>query len=309
MKKYQSYLYTSHKQGQKGFSLIEFAVASVLSMIVLVAVSSGYFTARQLNNAADTRLKFQQDLRNAANMVVRDARMAGSFGCFNLIGEKGDRVIHDNSATSTSNIFKLENDASNLMPVRSVPRNQFQSVGFTASSDALVFIYGSGSGNISATSNGAGSQPLVFSSCKTVIRPAADNVPAQNTLITELGISTQQQSEMMVMNYVVNAYVTGSINGQSGLFRFQLEGDNWGSPQLLIRDVTGANFRYTYVNNCPKEILPDKTKFETFEYSSKLSKMPALIQMTLNGGTQDPNQIYTINASVRGGNSCANRTL
>lgn len=311
MKKHQSYLHTSHKQKQKGFSLIEFAVASVLSMIVLVAVSSGYFTARTLNSAADTRLKFQQDLRNAANMIVRDGRMAGSFGCFNLIGPKGDRVIKDNNPqTSTSNAFKLVNNATNLMPVRIMEQREFNPKGFKASSKALIFMYGSDSGvAISSANSTSSSQPLVFSSCKAIIRPTSDNVSAKNTLITELDVSNKQQSEIMVMNYVVNAYVTGTINGQAGLFRFQLDGNDWGNPQLLVRDVTGLNFRYTYVNNCPKEILPEKTKFETFEYSSDLSKMPALIQMTLNGGTQDSNQIYTINASVRGGNSCANRTL
>ncbi|SUA44524.1 membrane protein [Neisseria zoodegmatis] len=306
-KMYKSHLYMS-KAKQKGFSLIEFAVASVLSMIVLVAVSTGYFTARTLNSAADTRLKFQQDLRNAANMIVRDGRMAGSFGCFNLIGAKGDRVIHDNNAqTSKLSAFKLENSATNLMPVRIISQSEFKPTGFKASSDALIFMYGSDSGGASSTSS---SQSLVFSSCKAVVRPAEDKIPDQSTLLNTLGLANNQRSETMVMNYVVNAYVTGSINGQAGLFRFQLDGNDWGNPQLLIRDVTGANFRYTYVNNCPDEILPkDKTKFETFEYSSSLSKMPALIQMTLNGGAQDLNQIYTINASVRGGNSCANRTL
>lgn len=314
MKKHQSYLHTSHKQKQKqkGFSLIEFAVASVLSMIVLVAVSSGYFTARTLNSAADTRLKFQQDLRNAANMVVRDARMAGSFGCFNLIGSKGDRVIKDNNPqTSTSNAFKLVNNVTNLMPVRIMAQSEFNPKGFKASSKALIFMYGSDAGGaISSANSTSSSQPLVFSSCNTIMRPASDNVPPQNTLRTELNVSNDRQSEIMVMNYVVNAYVSGTINDQVGLFRFQLDGNDWGNPQLLVRNVTGLDFRYTYVNNCPDEILPkDKTKFETFEYSSDLSKMPALIQMTLNGGAQDSNQIYTINASVRGGNSCANRTL
>ena len=45
------------KTGMQGFSLIEFLVASALSMIVLLAVSSGYFTARSLNTTATSRLK------------------------------------------------------------------------------------------------------------------------------------------------------------------------------------------------------------------------------------------------------------
>lgn len=313
MKTYTSYSHgAGGKHSQKGFSLIEFTVASILSMLVLVAVSTGYFTARSLNTAADTRLKFQQDLRNAANMIVRDGRMAGGFGCFSLIGEKDGRTIRDgNASTSKSDAFKLENSASNLMPVRIVRRANFNPAGFTASSDALIFMYGSGSGRIGSLNNGvAHNQPLVFSSCNALVRPADDNMPDEATVKAALGVPDARQSEIMVMNYVVHAYVTGSINGQAGLFRFQLNGNDWNSPQLLIKDVTDARFRYTYTKDCPEEILPkDTTKFEKFEYSANLSEMPSLIQMTLTGGTQDANQIYTINASVRGGNSCANRTL
>ncbi|MBP8045359.1 MAG: prepilin-type N-terminal cleavage/methylation domain-containing protein, partial [Neisseria sp.] len=74
---------SQQKYSQKhsaGFSLIEFLVASVLSMIVLIAIGSGYFAARKINDVSLGRLGVQQDMRNAANLIVRDARMAGSFG-------------------------------------------------------------------------------------------------------------------------------------------------------------------------------------------------------------------------------------
>lgn len=87
----------SYRNGIKGFSLIEFLVAAALSMIVLMAVSSTYFTARNLNNTATSRLTVQQDLRNASNMIVRDARMAGSFGCFNMSAHKAGDVKTDDS--------------------------------------------------------------------------------------------------------------------------------------------------------------------------------------------------------------------
>ena len=79
----------------RGFSILEFLVASLLSMIVLMAVSSTYFTARGLNKSANTRIGIQQDLRNAANMIVRDARMAGNFGCFNMSNFPASAVIED----------------------------------------------------------------------------------------------------------------------------------------------------------------------------------------------------------------------
>lgn len=308
---------TGTTQSIKGFSLIEFLVASALSMIVLVAVSKGYFTARQLNNAADGRMNTQQDLRNAANMIVRDARMAGSFGCFNMMADiekhletigngsakvvkakKGNRTINDaNTETSGKDAFKLENDADNLMPVRRVERTAFNPAGFAASSDALVFIYGA--------ENPVAGEPLVFSTCKALVRPANDTRPAEDDIKTALGGATVNDSEIAVLRYAVHAYATGSIGGQTGLFRFQLNGNTWGNPQLLVNGVTGATFRYVYVNDCPDGAEHD----EKFQYSSVLNRVPAFVRINLNGGAADTNQIYTIDATVRGGNTCANRSL
>lgn len=79
--------------GMKGFTIVEFLVAGLLSVIVLIAVVSSYFTSRKLNDAANERLAEQQDLRNAATLIVRDARMAGSFGCFNMSEHTGNDVV------------------------------------------------------------------------------------------------------------------------------------------------------------------------------------------------------------------------
>lgn len=83
--------------GMKGFTIIEFLVAGMLSMIVLMAVGSSYFTSRKLNDAANERLSAQQDLRNAATLIVRDARMAGGFGCFNMSEHTKNDIIVDPS--------------------------------------------------------------------------------------------------------------------------------------------------------------------------------------------------------------------
>ena len=63
----------------------------------------------------------------------------------------------------------------------------------------------------------------------------------------------------------------------------------------------------------------DKAKDETFKYTSTLSsdEAPASIELLLNsgsinaGGSNDENkvQLYQINATVRGGNKCADRLL
>lgn len=122
----------------KGFSLIEFLVASALSLIVLMAVTSTYFTARNLNSAATSRLSVQQDLRNASALLVRDARMAGSFGCFNMTNytESSIKSKSDDNSTAPFNL------ASNSTSKGLIPLSEgtVSYLGFTQSaSPALIF--------------------------------------------------------------------------------------------------------------------------------------------------------------------------
>lgn len=94
--------------GMKGFTIVEFLVAGLLSVIVLIAVVSSYFTSRKLNDAANERLAIQQDLRNAATLIVRDARMAGSFGCFNMSEHTEKDVVSDVAQKKPSFFLKNE---------------------------------------------------------------------------------------------------------------------------------------------------------------------------------------------------------
>ena len=101
--KTRKYYHYAAARNIRGFSLIEFLVASILSMIVLIAAGSGFFMARQLNDVATARLQVQQDLRHAANMIVRDARMAGSFGCFNMANvPSGNAIVNGGDTGATA---------------------------------------------------------------------------------------------------------------------------------------------------------------------------------------------------------------
>ena len=177
------------KKHSAGFSLIEFLVASVLSMIVLIAIGSGYFAARKINDVALGRLGVQQDMRNAANLIVRDARMAGSFGCFNMANKEPATVGSDGSASSnTPRNLIAAGQTTGLVPVKSFAGSTFNVTGFTASGDALVFQYGIGSASITGNNNGtmtmqmpaddplqniSSNMPLVFSSCNVIDRPTS----------------------------------------------------------------------------------------------------------------------------------------
>jgi len=147
------------KAGMQGFSLIEFLVASALSMIVLLAVSSSYFTARSLNTAATARLNVQQDLRNASNQIVRDARMAGNFGCFNMSAYDVQAVIAD---SGSKDFLKLKGSGKMLPAVRET--DSLDVTDFEQSGKALIFQYGIDTASPDAAT-------VVASSCTNITKP------------------------------------------------------------------------------------------------------------------------------------------
>lgn len=316
------------KAGMQGFSLIEFLVASALSMIVLLAVSSGYFTARSLNTAATSRLTVQQDLRNASNQIVRDARMAGNFGCFNMSAYDAQAVIAD---SGSKDFLKLKGKGSEKM-LPAVRQIDFSGVtDFKPSSKALIFQYGIDTASPNAAT-------VVASSCTNITKPGKQITDSKAALKTD----GSQAGNISIMKHEVNAYVVGTAGGQKGLYRFQLtDKGEWSNPQLLIKGIESMSIHYFYTEGCPETFEEseaasasapaptpsgnaqkqgeDKSKDETFKYTQNLSndEAPAAIELLLNsgsinaGGSNDENkvQLYQINATVRGGNKCADRLL
>ena len=342
------------KKRSAGFSLIEFLVASVLSMIVLIAIGSGYFAARKINDVALGRLGVQQDMRNAANLIVRDARMAGSFGCFNMANKEPATVGSDGSASSnTPRNLIAAGQTTGLVPVKSFAGSTFNVTGFTASGNALVFQYGIGSASITGNNNGtmtmqmpaddplqniSSNMPLVFSSCNVLDRPTSFAVTRGKDSMTINNINPALNTghvaaEMSILRYMVSAYVIGTTTaGEQGLYRIQLGDDNtWQSPQLLLPGITAMNISYGYVGNCaPSGAAASDISRETFTFANALDgtqnpPTPALIRITLNGNTlaaqgkdmenaasrTDAGNVYVYNieATLRGGNTCADRSI
>ena len=328
------------KTGMQGFSLIEFLVASALSMIVLLAVSSGYFTARSLNTAATSRLNVQQDLRNASNQIVRDARMAGNFGCFNMSAYNSQAVIADNDP---NDLFKLKGAEEMLPAVRET--NALGATGFAQSGKALIFQYGIDAEN----PKNLKAETAVASSCTNITKPGNQITDVKAALAAlNLKTDSSQAGNISIMKHEVNAYAVGTAGGQEGLYRFQLaENGEWSNPQLLIKGIKSMKIRYFYAEKCPQTDVESKAasaptgntqnqgqtqgQDETFTYSDELppknpdlaKETPASIELLLNsndkrelgsinaGGSNDKNevQIYRINATIRGGNKCADRLL
>lgn len=300
--------------GMKGFTIVEFLVAGLLSVIVLIAVVSSYFTSRKLNDAANERLAIQQDLRNAATLIVRDARMAGSFGCFNMSEHIEQDVVSD--VTQKNSPFSLKrnstrNSTNKLIPIAESSNIGYQ--GFIQRLNALIFQYGIDDVNASAATT-------VVSSCGAISKPSKQILTLEDAK-KELEILNQdkeQNGNMARQRHVVNAYAVGKIAGEEGLFRFQLDDKGkWGNPQLLAKKVKRMDVRYIYVSGCPED--EDAGKEEQFKYTDKFdsSVTPAGVEVLLDSGSDakiaasSDNIIYAyrINATIRGGNVCANRTL
>lgn len=305
--------------GMKGFTIVEFLVAGLLSVIVLIAVVSSYFTSRKLNDAANERLAIQQDLRNAATLIVRDARMAGSFGCFNMSEHTEKDVVSD--VVQKNRLFSLKMNSTNkvisngtdnkLIPIAESLNIRYQ--GFTHRPNALIFQYGIDDVNASADTT-------VVSSCAAISKPGKQilNLEDVKKELKIVGQGKEQNGNIARQRHVVNAYAVGRFGNEEGLFRFQLnEKGEWGNPQLLAKKIKRMRVRYIYVSGCPED--EDAGKEEQFKYTDKFdsSVTPAGVEVLLDSGSDvkiaasSDNIIYAyrINATIRGGNVCANRTL
>lgn len=308
-----------NKSAIRGFSILEFLVASLLSMIVLMAVSSTYFTARGLNKSANARIGIQQDLRNAANMIVRDARMAGNFGCFNMSNSPASAVIEDKSSAE----YALKTAGVNkLLPVKEI---NLSYPGFTQIGPALLFQYG-----IDIDKEKSTAKTAIVSSCSRIAKPHTkikDLDTAKSALNLKITDSDQNGS-IAIMKHEMIAYAVGTLGEESkerSLFRFQLSDDgSWGNPQLLIKGITAMDIYYIYAEcsdseNASASGANAETFYEDkFDTSKAEAYSLASVQIILNKdkGSINPSKeqdnkvdIYKINATIRGGNVCADRSL
>ena len=359
--KRQNNRYTVLPKRITGFTLIELLVASALSIIVLIAAGSGFVTTQKLSQVAKGRLQVQNDLRNATNMIVRDARMAGSFGCFNLA----------KTATNDQTKLKDHGDANKLGALEY--NNQNQGVKYldgtallgseftvsTSSPKVLLFTYGIGSSSGYTGSKDSFSVqiekggelaelaevdkqakvPIIISTCSSLERFISITRELNGSVLTvkdltpnlssdhDTQVNPKLQSEISVFRQVVNIYAIGTPKGgEEGLYLFQLNPNGEiSAPQLLLAGVTSWELKFGYVQSpgCKSMQNDAKIKFVNDIESNKTALSPALLRMQLKGSgsggevksgkaannSESDVQTYYINATIRGGNSCAERNF
>ncbi|UOO91927.1 PilW family protein [Vitreoscilla stercoraria] len=159
---------------QSGFTLIEFVVASALGLMIILAIGGAYVATQRVNETATMRVDRQQELRLASNLLVRDARMAGTFGCANVA------TFTDNGATKDHSDLDIDQDASYfdanddrvfatriLLADSDVMSDVMSAIDDTfvaaAGSDMVIFNYGTNSQPLLATTRSGVNQLTGFS--------------------------------------------------------------------------------------------------------------------------------------------------
>ena len=356
--KRQNNRYTVLPKKITGFTLIELLVASTLSIIVLIAAGSGFVTTQKLSQVAKGRLQVQNDLRNATNMIVRDARMAGSFGCFNLAktATNDQTKLKDHGAANVLGALEYNNQNQG---VKYLDGTALSLPGFTVSTSSpkvLLFTYGIGSSS-GYSSSGANSfsvqiekggelaelakqanAPIIISTCSSLERFPSSTKELNGSVLTVKDLSPnlspdhntqvnpKHQSGISVFRQVVNIYAIGTPKGgEEGLYLFQLNPNGEiSAPQLLLAGVTSWELEFGYVQSpgCKSMQNDTKIKFVNNIESNKTALSPALLRMKLKGSgggevksgkaannSESDVQTYYINATIRGGNSCAERNF
>ena len=357
--KRQNNRYTVLPKKITGFTLIELLVASALSIIVLIAAGSGFVTTQKLSQVAKGRLQVQNDLRNATNMIVRDARMAGSFGCFNLakMATNDQTKLKDHGAANVLGALEYNNQNQGVKYLDGAALSLPGFTVSTSSSKVLLFTYGIGSSS-GYSSSGANSfsvqieeggelaelakqanAPIIISTCSSLERFPSSAKELSGSVLTvknlspnlspdhDTQVNPKLQSEISVFRQVVNIYAIGRpTGGEEGLYLFQLNPNGEiSAPQLLLAGVTSWELEFGYVQSpgCKSMQNDTKIKFVNNIESNKAALSPALLRMQLKGSggggevksgkaannSESDVQTYYINATIRGGNSCAERNF
>lgn len=327
---------TTPKIKPTGFTLIEFLVASSLALIVITAAGSTYLLTRKLNNSTQARLAIQQDLRNASTQLTRDARMAGTFGCFNTdTSKKASASISPVDFPNLPNgmqpvVLNQNNDDGYGVAVLQGSNIPAAIQALNPQSEVLVLTYGKGSAGIltspanltnfnqikvaniendqnvnQAVSNKAN---LVLSNCRGAITISPPYSFTGDTLTLSggktlgssvLGASGGAQGELSLSQLYAAAYFIGEVGGTRGLLRTEIDNNGqWStSPQLLVQGVRNMNISFGYVS--PGSCDLDKAvNNETFDFSTTLNNkaLPALIRIHMQ---------YDTDATTRGSSASA----
>lgn len=291
MKIMQNHSFPSSRKNS-GFTLMEFLVASALAMIVISAAGSTYFITRKLNSNAQKRLDTQQNLRNAALSITRDARNTGSFGCYSSANLSNNRFEFDDFADAEKQLIAITDNADGSGQYSGFgikvldAGSDFAAAGITTTglSDikgGVLFIYGkdaagvaiddaTGEGTIAheqlpelnqsiAANSAVAKNTLVMSSCSYAfathaIDQNASNGFKLNNITDKFANFGTNKGEYTLNKLYAAAYIVATINNVPSLLRYDLNAEGkWQGPQLLAQNVTDIRSQFIYIKDCKND--------------------------------------------------------
>lgn len=284
-KQYSPIPHYSPQNAEGGFTLIEFMVASSLALIVLLAIGITYGTTSRMKRTSENRLAAQQDLRNVSELILRDAQMAGAFGCFNmgnLVQKEFPTSPGSSEGFQAPAKFQLklgDKDYSGISAMSGADATAaFSPHNFTpkSGSSVLVFTYGLHPAPLDSTgtkTNGASDElksviqaggHVALSSCSRMYidKHRSNNISVNNNEIDVSNFGTgprTSNSNNSAVFYIPQttlsqvhsvAYVVGRINGVNdtdALYRFTLDTNGqWSNPQLMAANIQSMQYSTIY---------------------------------------------------------------
>lgn len=258
----------------QGFTLVELMVAVTISIIVLLAASSTFIITYRLNQEVKTRIRTEQDIRNAADLLRTDARKLGDFRC--QFGPPPN-VLNEHFPGSYE-------DTKN---------KQFLSTSF----DFSRF-----SNRLGLTPK-AGNKPLLI-----------NYLPYANTNVAIIGSNCNKEGipAVSASMYLVGTTSFNSTPGLYKV-DYDSTLRMWSAPQLIVSNVEKMDLTFYYdkheESDCPKTkgdfIDSDLEESTSGKIETKYSKPPILIKATLKVCPTEKCNDYVIQAMVRKGEVCS----
>lgn len=258
----------------RGFTLIELLVASSLAIIVIIAASSTYLMTRNLNKSAQKRIDVQNNIRNSAALISRDARMAGGFGCFNTggvftggvetskpsnDGDFPDLALASPNLKNNTN-FRLKNNQTDGYGV--IWTNSIAGITLPAGArmvgNALVFVYGEGNTGITNITTSLNQVTLINNNNQAI----ADTIKAKGPLV----LSSCTDAYLVQANAINNSNVLSFKTAIAGKNKAQLTQSTTNMSSLSISKLYAAAYLIANMNGQNKLLryeLADNGNWQT----------------------------------------------
>lgn len=267
---------------QTGLTLIELLVASALSLTVIAAITTSYVACRRTSQIITHTMQHRQDARHGLFVLAQDLRKAGHFGCATM-----PEVMPLPASGLADPVLPAPNGIRILNAAGSA---WLAGSGLTPSSELIEVHYGTGNTPFNPPPSPAGQAPLeimqltlelnehsfpvgsrrlALASCQRVdlLKVASSHLSAPATVRFNLAQPVQlsqpregkahHSPSLEVMQVVSRAYLTGSVNGQTGLYRFEIdEQGNKRGPIEIAPDISNLAVEYGRSSDCLATGLP-----------------------------------------------------